>query len=72
MNIPNLEIVERSREYNSYPEQIRDRVVFEYLFHASSHRTIDKEIIHLDPKYSRGYQSMGISSRSKSCIQRYI
>lgn len=59
-NFPTLEPVIRVREYNSYDVSIRDKVVFEYLFHSKSHRWIDEHIIMLNPSESRGYQAMGI------------
>jgi predicted restriction endonuclease len=58
--VPKLEPVPRSREYLSYTDAIRDKVVYEYLFHSRSHRWLDENIIGIDPEYSRGYQSMGI------------
>jgi 5-methylcytosine-specific restriction enzyme A len=60
ISVPKLEPVSRSREYLSYNDDIRDKVVYEYLFHSRSHRWLDENIIGIDPEYSRGYQSMGI------------
>jgi 5-methylcytosine-specific restriction protein A len=60
ISVPKLEPVSRSREYSSYDDEIRDKVVYEYLFHSRSHRWLDENIIGIDPEYSRGYQSMGI------------
>lgn len=59
-DFPTLEPARRVREYNSYDVSIRDKVVFEYLFHSKSHRWIDENIIMLNPSESRGYQAMGI------------
>lgn len=60
MNIPALVKSPRCREYNQYSPDERASVVIAYLFGAMSHRAIDKEILHLDNEYSRGYQAMGI------------
>ena len=50
----------RSREYNLYEDSIRDRVVYESLFHARTRRWLDEHVIGLNPDESRGYQAMGI------------
>lgn len=60
MNIPSLSRVKRAREYNSYSDRLRDKVVYEYIFKGMAHRWIDENILGLDADYSRGYQSMGI------------
>lgn len=60
IEIPVLEPKSRTREYNSYKDSIRDRVIYEYLFNARTHRWLDENIIGLDADYSKGYQSMGI------------
>ena len=60
MDIPLIKISIRNREYNLYTKEQRMEVVSAYLFEGLSHRKIDKEILKLDDKYSRGYQSMGI------------
>lgn len=58
--IPPLEPVERSREYNLYSDSVRDRVVYESLFHGRTRRWLDEYVIGLNPDESRGYQAMGI------------
>ncbi|MFD5854206.1 HNH endonuclease [Cytobacillus pseudoceanisediminis] len=58
--IPELEPIQRSREYNNYKENIRDKVIYEYLFNSRSHRWLDENIIGMAAEYSKGYQSMGI------------
>ncbi|GIP52922.1 HNH endonuclease [Paenibacillus vini] len=58
--IPALEPKARAREYESYSDIIRDRIIFEYLFHSRTHRWLDEQIIGLNADESRGYQSMGI------------
>ncbi|HDR7066655.1 MULTISPECIES: HNH endonuclease [Bacillus] len=55
-----LEPVKRNREYSSYGEEIRDSVVYEYLFNAKSQCWIDENILGLDSKESKGYEAMGI------------
>ncbi|CAH0248957.1 hypothetical protein SRABI80_02938 [Peribacillus frigoritolerans] len=60
LSVPSLEPVKRSREYNLYDDSIRDRVVYESLFHARTRRWLDEHIIGLNPDESRGYQAMGI------------
>lgn len=58
--ITKLEPIERSREFNSHNESVRDKVVYEYLFHSSTHRWLDENVIGLKSDESRGYQAMGI------------
>lgn len=58
--IPNLKPVTRNREYKLYSDDLRDEVVYQYLFHARTHRELDKEVLGLDSLQSRGFQSMGI------------
>ncbi|MBT2736208.1 HNH endonuclease [Bacillus sp. ISL-7] len=60
LSVPALEPVSRSREYNLYEDPIRDRVVYESLFHGRTRRWLDEHIIGLNPDESRGYQAMGI------------
>jgi len=60
MNIPILDPVTRSREYDLYSEVVRAAVVRGWLFDGHSHRTLDHDVLGLDPVESRGYQSMGI------------
>ncbi len=60
MNIPKLDPVSRNREYNSYSGELRSQVVDGWLFQGKSHRTLDKEMLGLDPLVSKGYQSMNI------------
>jgi 5-methylcytosine-specific restriction enzyme A len=58
--IPQLEPAKRVREYNLYEDSIRDRVVYESLFHSRTRRWLDEHVIGLNPDESRGYQAMGI------------
>lgn len=57
---PPLEASNRAREFNSYSDSLKARVIRGYLFHGQSHRELDRQILGLDPKKSRGWQSMGI------------
>ncbi|MFC5773228.1 hypothetical protein [Ectobacillus antri] len=45
MVIPKLEPKSRSREYNSYKEHLRDKIVYEYLFNSESHRSLDELVL---------------------------
>lgn len=60
MNIPLLERENRKREYDNYSPPQRRAVVEAYLFKGMSHRQIEKEVLHLDCDYFRGWQSMSI------------
>lgn len=61
MHIPMLLPVNRRREYDSYSDELRDRVIYSMLFLDDiSTRSLDQTILNLDPKISKGYQSMGI------------
>lgn len=60
ISVPELEPVKRSREYNLYEDSIRDRVVYESLFHTKTRRWLDEHVIGLNPDESRGYQALGI------------
>lgn len=58
MKIPKLQKSKRSREYEAYSQEIRDKVIYSYLFEGKSHRALDEDIINIEA--SRGWQSMGI------------
>lgn len=61
MIIPKLKPSKRKREYNNYSFNEKSRVVKAWLFDKhSSHRDIDRNILSLDPSYSKGFQSMNI------------
>jgi len=57
---PSLRPDSRVREYNSVSEQLRDEVIYEYLFNGQSHRLLDEDVLGLDAKYTRGYMAMGV------------
>lgn len=59
-SFPPLQPTGRGREFNQYSLSDHREVVYHYLFHGLSHRSLDKEILGLDPAYSRGFQSMSI------------
>ncbi len=59
-SFPPLQPNGRGREFNQYSLDAHREVVYHYLFWGLSHRVLDKEILGLDPTYSRGYQSFGI------------
>jgi len=58
--IPLPDPVPRNREFLSYSEELRSKVLYEYLFSGNSHRWIDEHTLELDSEWSRGYQAMGI------------
>lgn len=60
LNFPELKFNPREREYLSYQETLRDKVIYEYLFNGKSRRWLDDNILGLDPEYSKGWQSFGI------------
>ena len=59
MNLPPLNKSDRRREYDLYPEDVRDAVVYHYLFSSFSHRELDEKIMCLNETIT-GYQSMNI------------
>lgn len=59
-DIPRLSPSDRSREYRLYHEDLRDKVIYYYLFKGMSHRWIDENILDLNAEISKGYQAMGI------------
>ncbi|SDH03668.1 HNH endonuclease [Desulfosporosinus hippei] len=59
-SFPELKPDERDREYRRYTEELRDRVIFEFLFNGRSNRWIDENILLENQEYSRGWFSMGI------------
>lgn len=59
-DIPSLNPKTRDREYKLYSENLRDKVVYHYLFESKTHRELGKEVLELDAIQSRGSQSMGI------------
>ena len=59
-SFPPLQPAGRGREFNQYTLSEHREVVYHYLFEGLSHRALDRDILGLDPAYSRGYQSFGI------------
>lgn len=57
---PSLKPNPRDREYKLYSENLRDKVIYEYLFESKTHRELDKQVLELDAIQTRGFQSMGI------------
>lgn len=53
MNMPNLSCVNIAREYNSYSDRLRDKVVYEYNFKGKTHRWIDENVFGWDAKFLR-------------------
>jgi hypothetical protein len=60
LTFPTIRPTQRDREYKQVTPQLRDQVVYEYIFNSKSHRWLDEQVLHLDPIYSRGYMSMGL------------
>ncbi len=60
MEIPKLKRSSRSREFNFWSSEIKDEIVYRYLFGEISHRNLESEVIGLEGKQKVGYQSMGI------------
>lgn len=57
---PDLSRSARDREFKQYNNEIISKIIKTYLFDGKSHRSIDEEILNLDSKQSKGYQSMGV------------
>jgi len=60
MNIPLLKPKSRSREFDSYSNDLKSKIICSYLFDGKSHRLLDSDVLGLDSVYSKGYQSMGV------------
>ena len=61
MIIPKLRTSKRIREFKSYNFDEKSRIIREWLFSKNnSHREIDRDILELDPNYTKGWQSMGV------------
>mgnify|MGYP006434468159 FL=1 len=60
MIIPKLKPTNRSREFDSYSDELRSQVIHGWLFSKKTHRELDEEVLGIDKTISRGYQSMGI------------
>ncbi len=51
---------DRPREYNQYSDIQRAEMIYRYLFEGLSARSLDKQILGLNPDQSKGYQSHGV------------
>lgn len=60
MNLPKLSQSTRHREYDSYSDELRSKVIRGWLFSNKTHRELDEEILGLDSLKTKGWQSMGI------------
>ena len=58
--MPKLDPVKRSREYDKYSHEKRSLVVQGWLMEGKTHRELDRDVLDLDRKVSKGWQSMGI------------
>ncbi|WP_195238821.1 McrB family protein [Romboutsia sp. 1001285H_161024_C4] len=60
MLIPKLNIQPKPSTVNKYSEYAIANTIYNFLFSKTSYRKIDEDILGLDSKETRGYQSMGI------------
>lgn len=60
MSLPALEPKKRSREFDLYSHKARSLVVQGWLLEGKTTRQLDKEVLGLEAKSSKGWQSMGI------------
>lgn len=61
MKLPLLNHSSRTREWDSYGFDERSEIVNQWLFSSEKdHRGIDRDILKLDPLYTKGFQSMGV------------
>lgn len=57
--VPKLFPSGRSREYNQLNSDVISEIVYSWLFTYKGHREIDRDILGLDPNYTKGFTSMG-------------
>ena len=61
MIIPKLQPSKRIREFNTYNFDEKSRIVRAWLFSRDrGHRELDRDLLELDPDYTKGWQSMGV------------
>lgn len=60
MDIPELNVSSRDREFKHYDRELRETIVIRYLFEGLSHRSLDEKVLGLDRNKSKGYQSWAI------------
>ncbi len=60
MELPQLNISSRDREFKHYRREQREDIVMNYLFEGLSSRKLDEKILGLDSKKSKGYQSWAV------------
>lgn len=58
--MPQLKLSGRSREFEAYDPQARGKIIYGWLFKGEKTRAMDKSILCLDPKVSKGWQAHGI------------
>ncbi|MFC0189455.1 HNH endonuclease [Fictibacillus aquaticus] len=58
--IPDLEPSKRSREYKKYSYNIRDTIIYEYMFNAKPHRSLDQNILGIASNKKTGHESMNV------------
>lgn len=60
MELPQLNISSRDREFKHYRREQREDIVMSYLFEGLSSRKLDEKILGLDSEKSKGYQSWAV------------
>ena len=60
MELPQLIVSSRDREFKHYSREQREEVVVSFLFRGLSSRKLDERVLGLDSEKSRGYQSWAI------------
>lgn len=58
--LPQLQPSGREREFNSYHDELKAKVIFEHLVNGLTHRELDEVVLDLDKEKSKGLQSMNI------------
>ena len=60
MELPQIDVSSRDREFRLYSREQRESIVMHFLFDGLSSRKLDEEILGLDSGKSRGYQSWAV------------
>ena len=57
MEFPQLKIIKKKFKCNEYTVS---QLVYHYLFEGLANRDLDREILNLDPKHTKGFSSFSI------------
>lgn len=60
MDLPDIVVKPRDREFRKWDRAHREEIVMKYLFEGLSSRDLDESVLGLDPTKSRGYPSWNI------------